>query len=62
MDEIDNSIFNEKFLNNLSLLKSFKAVGHIIAITLLTEINSINNFTKPKQLVAFLGIDPSVNQ
>jgi len=32
------------------------------AVTLIAEIGDINAFKKPKQLVAFFGIDPSVNQ
>ena len=32
------------------------------AVTLIAEIGNIHAFKKPKQLVAFFGIDPSVNQ
>ncbi|QOR35372.1 IS110 family transposase [Clostridium sp. 'deep sea'] len=32
------------------------------AITLLSAIGSIDNFSKPQQLVAFFGVDPSVNE
>ena len=62
MDYIDNATFGETFKTNIQLLKSFKGVGDISAITLLTEMSSIDNFSKPSQLVAFFGIDPSVNQ
>lgn len=62
MDYIDNASFSSVFKTNLELLKSFKGIGDITAITLLTEMNAIENFTKPSQLVAFFGIDPGVNQ
>ncbi len=39
----------------------FKGAGFISAVTLLVEMNDINNFTKSSQLVAFFGVDPSVN-
>jgi len=59
---IDNASFGENFKINIQLLKSFKGIGDISAITLLTEMGSINNFSKASQLVAFFGVDPSVNQ
>ncbi|BEP27843.1 IS110 family RNA-guided transposase [Helicovermis profundi] len=59
---IDNASFGEVFKQNINLLKSFKGLGDITAITLLVEMGDINNFSKPQQLVAFFGVDPSVNQ
>jgi transposase len=59
---LDNASFGEAFKQNINLLKSFKGLGDITAITLLVEMGDINNFSKPQQLVAFFGIDPSVNQ
>jgi transposase len=59
---IDQFSFSESFKTNFQLLKSFKGIGDISAITLLTEMGSIDNFSKPSQLVAFFGIDPAVNQ
>jgi transposase len=65
MDEIkafiNSASFADEFNHNVSLLCSFKGTGFISAITLLVEMNDINNFDKASQLVAFFGVDPSVN-
>lgn len=61
-DYIENASFSDTFKNNLELLLSFKGMGKMTAITLLTEIGEIDNFSKAQKLVAFFGIDPSVNQ
>jgi transposase len=54
--------FPKNFKNNIKLLDSIPGIDFLSAVTLLTEIGDFNNFTKPKQLIAFLGIDPSVNE
>ena len=59
---INSASFADEFNYNISLLCSFKGVGLISAITILVEINDINNFTKASQLVAFFGVDPAVNE
>lgn len=41
---------------------SIPGVGFISAVTILTEIGDFQGFLKPKQLVAYFGIDPSVNE
>lgn len=61
-DFIDSASFADEFNYNISLLCSFKGTGFISAITLLVEMNDINNFTKASQLVAFFGVDPAVNE
>lgn len=61
-DFIKISSFADEFNNNISLLGSFKGAGYISSVTLLVEMNDINNFTKASQLVAFFGVDPSVNE
>lgn len=66
LDEIKNFIngasFADEFNHNISLLCSFKGAGFISAVTLLAEMNDIQNFSKASQLVAFFGVDPSVNE
>ncbi len=59
---IEQASFECEFNENLHLLLSFKGMGKLTAITLLTEIGDIKDFTKSKKLVAFFGVDPSVNQ
>lgn len=59
---IDNASFSDTFIQNLELLLSFKGMGKMTAITLLTEIGEIDNFSKAQKLVAFFGVDPSVNE
>lgn len=61
-DYLDQASFGDVFKCNIELLKSFKGIGDISAITLLVEIDSIHRFSKPQQLVAFFGVDPGVNQ
>lgn len=52
----------ESFRNNIKLIDSIGGIGELSAISLMAEIGEINNFKKPKQLLAYLGIDPSVNE
>lgn len=46
----------------VGLLDGIPGIAFISAVTLIAEIGDIDAFKKPKQLVAFFGIDPSVNQ
>lgn len=47
---------------NVELLMSIGGIGYITAVTILAEIGTIDKFLKPKQLVAFFGVDPAVNE
>jgi transposase len=66
LKEIENFIDSEDmpttFSQNISLLLSIPGVGYITAITILAEIGGIDKFIKPKQLVAYFGVDPAVNE
>lgn len=53
---------HEALRKNVEFILSIPGVGFITAVTIISEIGDINGFVKPKQLVAYLGIDPSVNQ
>ena len=53
---------SSKFKKNILLLMSMPGVGFISAVTILSEIGDFEGFLKPKQLVAYFGIDPSVNE
>lgn len=52
----------QDIINNIELLQSISGIGELTAITIISEIGNIKNFTKPKHLVAFFGLDPSVNE
>lgn len=52
----------ESIKENIELIDSIPDIGHLTAITLMAEIGDINGFIKPKHLVAFFGINSSVNQ
>jgi transposase len=41
---------------------SIPGIGYNTAITILAEIGGIDKFITPKQLVAFFGVDPAVNE
>ena len=59
---IESSEFPESIKNNIELIDSIPGIGRLTAITLIAEIGDINGFIKPKHLIAFFGIDSSVNQ
>ena len=59
---IDSDEMSLTFRKNILLLMSIPGVGYNTAITILGEIGGINKFITPKQLVAFFGIDPAVNE
>jgi len=66
LNEIDllliSNDFPEQIKNNIDLIDSIPGVGRLTAITLIAEIGDIDGFVKPKHLVAFFGIDSSVNE
>lgn len=70
ISEIETSIHNfieservdTKLKNCVELLDGIPGIAFISAVTLIAEIGDIDAFKKPKQLVAFFGVDPSVNQ
>ncbi|WP_432405650.1 IS110 family transposase [Wukongibacter sp. M2B1] len=53
---------DEKFVSQINLLRSINGVGFISAVSIMAEIGDFSAFTKPKQLVAYFGIDPSVKE
>ena len=46
----------------IDLLCSIPGIGVLTAATILAEVGDFSAFSKPNKLVAFFGIDPSVNQ
>lgn len=59
---IESDDMPQALRSNIKLLTSIPGIGYITAITLLAEIGSIDKFLAPKQLVAFFGVDPAVNE
>lgn len=50
------------FRDYMALLVAMPGVGFITAVTILSEIGDPTRFKKPKHLIAFFGLDPSVNE
>jgi transposase len=62
MKSLVNEHQDELFIQQVDLLQSIKGIGFLSALTLMCEIGDYAAFTKPKQLFAYFGLDPSVNQ
>jgi len=62
MHEIVGDNEDKLFVQQVRLLESIKGFGFLSALTLMCEIGDFSAFTKPKQLFAYFGLDPSVNQ
>ena len=62
MKDIVNNHKDELFIQQVKLLESIKGIGFLSALTLMCEIGDFRAFSKPKQLFAYFGLDPSVNQ
>ncbi|WP_231968690.1 transposase [Thermoanaerobacterium sp. RBIITD] len=50
---------SEKFVQQIYYLDSIPGVGFLSAVTLMCEIGDFSAFSKPKQLFAYFGVDPS---
>ena len=60
-DIVKDNIFHP-FVNQIMLIDAISGVGFLSAVTLMCEIGNFNAFSSPKQLFAFFGLDPSVNE
>ena len=49
-------------VEDLKILRSIKGVGPKTGVPFLAEMGSVENFSSPKKLIAFAGMDPSVCQ
>lgn len=61
-DFINSDEMPKTLSKNILLLISIPGIGYITSITILAEIGGIDKFVTPKQLVAFFGVDPAVNE
>lgn len=59
---LNSNQLNSDIEQNVSLLTSIPGIGELTAITLVAEIGDFNRFKNSKSLVAYLGIDPSINE
>jgi len=50
------------FVKQIHLIETFKGAGFLSAVSLMGEIGDFSAFSKPKQLFAYFGLDPAVNQ
>jgi len=66
MDEIKDFINSAEMpavlRGNIELLTSIPGIGFSTAVTIIAEIGNVDKFITPKQLVAFFGVDPAVNE
>lgn len=65
LSKIDAYVTNNKsepFVKQIHHLDSIPGIGFLSATTLMCEIGDFNSFAKPKQLFAYFGVDPSVNE
>ncbi len=53
---------NETFVEQIQLIQSIPGVGFVSAVSIMSEIGDFNAFDKPKQLVAYFGLDPVVKE
>ncbi len=44
------------------MIETFKGAGFLSAVSIMGEIGDFSAFSKPKQLFAYLGLDPAVKQ
>ncbi|MFP4457022.1 MAG: IS110 family transposase, partial [Clostridia bacterium] len=62
MHNLVNLNKKELFVKQIQNLKSIPGVGFLSAVTIMCEIGDFNSFSKPKQLLAYFGLDPTVKQ
>lgn len=60
-DFVDNNS-KEEFVKQMEYLNSIPGIGFLSAVTLMCEIGDFSAFSKPKQLFAYFGVDPAVNE
>lgn len=62
MHELVNANEDTDFVKQIHLIETFKGAGFLSDISLMSEIGDFSAFSKPKQLFAYFGLDPSVKQ
>ncbi len=59
--EIEKELSNYRRVEQ-KLLQTIPGVGPITAVSFISEIGDINRFSKPEQLVAYIGLDPRTHE
>lgn len=62
MSDLVESNEDTTFVKQIRLIESFKGAGFLSAVSLMCEIGDFSAFKSPKQLFAYFGLDPAVNQ
>ena len=53
---------NHTFVNQIRLLDTIPGVGLLTAVSIMCELGDFSAFQSPKQLFAYFGMDPNVNE
>lgn len=66
-DQIESDLYvlaqsNASIWHYVELLTSIPGIGYYSAVVIIAEIGDFSRFTKPKQLIAYAGLDPEVKQ
>lgn len=59
MIQSTDTLILEEFSHKESYLQTIPGIGPISAATIMSEIEDINKFSNPNQLVAYSGLDPT---
>ena len=62
LHELINANEYTDFVKQVRLIETFKGAGFLSAVSLMGEIGDFSAFSKPKQLFAYFGLDPTVKQ
>ncbi len=62
MHGLINANEDTDFVKQVHLIETFKGAGFLSAVSLMGEIGDFSAFSKPKQLFAYFGLDPTVKQ
>jgi transposase len=52
----------ERFIQQIVIVDSIYGIGFLSAVTIMCEIGDFSSFQNPRQLFAYFGMDPGVNQ
>lgn len=62
LHELVDANEDSDFVKQIHLIETFKGAGFLSAVSIMGEIGDFSAFSKPKQLFAYFGLDPSVKQ